>query len=148
MLPKVDAGHGVEVPTSLPAPHQKPCGHVVVALAPAGQKDPAGHVRHEDDPAVGWYVPAVHGTGAALPPAHRLPAGQSVVATASPPAHTKPASHGREGVTVPELGHVKPALHARQPASDVSPVALPKVPGGHGTGTLLLATQYDPSGHT
>ncbi len=36
-----------------------PAGHMVGALAPAGQYEPAGQSLHAVDPGDDWYVPAV-----------------------------------------------------------------------------------------
>jgi len=64
----------------------------------------------------------------------------SSTATASPPRHTKPASHSRVGVDVPVSGQVKPGVQATQAASDALPDALTKVPAGQEAGAAAPAS--------
>jgi hypothetical protein len=146
-LLKVPMGHRNSVPKDVPAGQYEPVGQRVGMTVLPEQKNAAGHVRHTDWPVWFWNEPAAHGCALALPSGQNEPSGHSVVADASPPAHTKPASHKRVGYAVPMSGHVKPAKHGWQSDKFDAPVVLPKRPGGHAVGVALPAGQYEPSGH-
>lgn len=145
---KVPTGHATDVPREDPAGHAYPGGHTVGETVSTPQKKAAGHVRQAVALLAFWYVPAPHGSGAALPPTQRLPGGHAVPLVLAPPGQNWPGGQRVVGRTMPDVGHRSAGEHGRQPAADVVPVVLAKVPAGHAAGDADPATQNEPFGQT
>lgn len=118
-----------------------PAGQMAGLIVPDTQYERAVHGLHTARPVTSAKLPAGHGCGTLVPATHALPVGHGVLGLATPPVHTYPASHGAVGVTVAEFGHLKPGVHGRHWLSLPAPVALLKVPGGHGIGAALPMMQ-------
>jgi hypothetical protein len=107
-------------------------GVAVAVVEPGAHQKPAGHWPEQLDrerPAVAPNVPAGQAVGAALPLAQKDPTGHTTAV-----AETEPG------------GHEKPAAHGPLQAGLERPVALPKVPPGHGTAVAEPCGQYEPRG--
>ena len=87
------------------------------------------------------YVPTAHGAATPFCPAQKYPTGQATVAVTVPLAHTYPGVHDASGAVRPLVLHIHPPRHGVQEDALAMPVALEKVPGGHGVGDTAPAAQ-------
>lgn len=94
----------------------------------------------------GWKLPGGHGIAAATPAGQALPAGHGVVAAAVPLAHRKPAGQVAFAARVPADGQANPGTHGEQSAAAVAPVVAINEPAGQDTGAPLPSGQYAPGG--